>query len=190
MGLRAERRDQTRQEIVRAMKTAVLTTTYPSIRIADVAAAAGVSSQTVHQHFASKEKLFLAAIEEIGVELLASRNRRRPRDVAATVRGIVEEYERYGDANWSLVLLERESEPVAAALSHGRAGHRAWLEETFAALLPDDPSRRRLALDALYAATDVGTWKLLRRDLGLSRARTRATLEALVRGALADHAGD
>ena len=105
------------------------------------------------------------------------------------VRELVAEYERYGDVNWSLLLLEQESQAVAAALRIGRAGHRAWLEERFTPSLPTDPRRRCQALDALYVATDVGTWKLLRRDLALSRARTRSAMEALVRGIIPDDAG-
>lgn len=162
-----------------------MTTAYPSIRIAAVAAVAGVSSQTVHTHFASKEALFLTAIGEIGQEVLELRSGTPPGDVAAIARELVAEYERYGDINWGLLPLERDSPAVAAALKGGRAGHRAWLAASFAGLLPLDPRRRRQALDALYAATDVGTWKLLRRDLGLSPARTRAAIETLVRGALA-----
>jgi len=46
-----------------------------------------------------------------------------------------------------------------------------------------------VVLDALYAATDVGTWKLLRRDLGLSKPRTAAAMQALIRGALRDPTG-
>jgi hypothetical protein len=41
-------------------------------------------------------------------------------------------------------------------------------------------------VDALYVATDVGTRKLLRRDLGLSRTRASAVVESLARGALAE----
>jgi AcrR family transcriptional regulator len=184
MVARAEKRDQTRRKIVQAMKDAIMTSAYPSIRIADVAGTAGVSSQTVHTHFASKEALFLAAIGELGQELLEMRGGTPPGDVVAIARGLVAEYERYGDVNWALLPLERDSTAVAAALQAGRAGHRAWLEASFAPLLPVHPRRRRQALDALYAATDVGTWKLLRRDLGLSSARTRAVIETLVRGAL------
>jgi AcrR family transcriptional regulator len=187
MVARAEKREQTRRRIVQAMKEAILTTAYPSIRIADVAAAAGVSSQTVHTHFASKESLFLDAIGELGQELLEMRADTAPGDVVAIVRGLVAEYERYGDVNWALLPLERDSAAVAAALQAGRAGHRASLETSFAPLLPPDRTRRSQALDALYVATDVGTWKLLRRDLGLSPARTRAVIERLVRGALAPH---
>ena len=43
--------------------------------------------------------------------------------------------------------------------------------------------RERL-LHALHAATDVYTWKLLRRDIGLSRAETAATMTMLVEGVL------
>lgn len=163
-----------------------MTTAYPSIRIADVAASAGVSSQTVHQHFESKERLFLTAVEELGQEILRARRRSAPGGVAGVVRTLVEEYERYGDVNWSMLLLEQDSEAVATALQVGRAGHRAWLEDRFAPWLPTDARRRRQALDGLYAATDVGMWKLLRRDLGLSLARTRSAMELLVRGALSD----
>jgi AcrR family transcriptional regulator len=186
---RAEKREETRRRIVTAMKEAVLTTPYPGIRVADVAASAAVSSQTVHQHFESKERLFLAAIDEIGKEIVAARRGTPSHDPAAVVRGLVEEYEEYGDVNWSLLLLEHESETVAAALRTGRAAHRAWLEETFARSLPTDPRHRRPVLDALYAATDVGTWKLLRRDLALSRARTSGAMELLVRGILIADAG-
>jgi AcrR family transcriptional regulator len=185
MVARAAKQERTRRRVVEAMKEAIMTTAYPSIRIADIAAAAEVSSQTVHAHFESKEALFLTAIGELGQEMLETRRRAAPGDVVAIARGVVAEYDRYGDVNWALLPLERESPAVAAALQMGRAGHRAWLEASFAPLLPLHPSRRQRALDALYAATDVGTWKLLRRDLGLSQARTRAVVEMLIRGALA-----
>jgi AcrR family transcriptional regulator len=183
---RAEKREETRRRVLAAMRQAVLTTAYPSIRIADVAASAGVSSQTVHQHFESKERLFMAAIEELGREILAARDRSVLRDVDSVVRALVEEYEEYGDVNWSMLLLEQESESVAAALQVGRAGHRSWLEGMFASSLPSDPRSRRQTLDGLYAATDVGTWKLLRRDLALSKSRTHSAMALLVRGALLD----
>lgn len=163
-----------------------MTRPYAAIRVADVATSAGVSSQTVHTHFESKEVLFLTAAGEIGREIVEKRNRAQPGDVTRTVAGLVAEYEQYGDVNWSFLTLEADSPAVSDALRLGRSTHRAWLTERFATLLPADPARRRRAVDALYAATDVGTWKLLRRDLGLSRTRTRDAMEQLVRGALTD----
>lgn len=104
---------------------------------------AEVSSQTVRQQFESKEGLFIAAIEELGQEILRRRTGTAAGDVGAVAREPVAEYERYGDVNWSMFLLERESEAVAAALRIGRAGHRGWLETRFGPSLPPDPRRRR-----------------------------------------------
>jgi hypothetical protein len=56
-----------------------------------------------------------------------------------------------------------------------------WVERTFAPLiegLTGAARERRIA--ALVALTDVYTWKLLRRDLGLSRSDTERTLVELI----------
>ena len=50
----------------------------------------------------------------------------------------------------------------------------------FSAQLPATGARRRQSLAALHAATDVYTWKLLRRDLGLSRRATTGTITRIV----------
>lgn len=50
--------------------------------------------------------------------------------------------------------------------------------------LPTTPAVRQRAIRALHAATDVYTWKLLRRDLGLSRTETEKTMADLVVGVL------
>jgi hypothetical protein len=50
------------------------------------------------------------------------------------------------------------------------------------------PATRRHAIHALHAATDVYVWKLLRRDLRLSRADTERIMLELVDGIL-DRAG-
>lgn len=184
MVARAEQVEKTRRAILDAMKAALRTSPYPDIRVADVAAAAGVSAQTVHSHYRTKDDLLLAAIAELGPEVLAMRGNPAPGDIPAIVRGTVRVYETTGDLNWSLLPLEADSPAIAAVLAMGRAGHRAWLEDAFSPLLPTAPAARRRVVDALYVATDVGTWKLLRRDLGLSRPRTIAVIESLVRGAL------
>ena len=50
--------------------------------------------------------------------------------------------------------------------------------------LPSTPAARRRAIHALHAATDAYTWKLLRRDLHLSRAETEKIIVDLVVGVL------
>ena len=50
---------------------------------------------------------------------------------------------------------------------------RRWLVAMFGDRLPTTPAARRRAVHALHAATDVYTWKLLRRDLHLEPHRDR-----------------
>ena len=54
----------------------------------------------------------------------------------------------------------------------------------FGASLPVPKAARARTIHALHAATDVYTWKLLRRDLRLTRAETERTMADLVVGVL------
>ncbi len=54
----------------------------------------------------------------------------------------------------------------------------------FGASLPKAQAARRHAIHALHAATDVYVWKLLRRDLHLTRGETERTMVDLVVGIL------
>ena len=75
---------------------------------------------------------------------------------------------------------------VCAARSRGESGaHRGWLRHIFGPPLAAlRPAGREHRIAALYAATDVYVWKLLRRDLKLSRKETAATFRRLVYGVL------
>ena len=73
---------------------------------------------------------------------------------------------------------------VPAVGDEARALHQRWIASVFAGDLPGGRSARRRAVNALHAATDVYTWKLLRRDLGLSRRETESTMADLVAGVL------
>lgn len=60
----------------------------------------------------------------------------------------------------------------AELLAKARASHQQWLATMSGAGLPPKGAARRRAVNALHAATDVYTWKLLRRDLRLTRGET------------------
>ena len=146
--------------------------------------ASGVSHQTVLNHFASKAGVAIAVAEAVSAETMAIRDRAEPGDVSGAVTILVGEYERFGDANFRWAATAERLDVVSAALEVGRASHRAWLEMIFGVRLPRHPATRRRALHALHAATDVYAWKLLRRDLGLSRTETERTIVQLVEGVL------
>ena len=184
MAERAQGMARTRDRILSVARDRFFQLPYDDVRLAEVAATAGVSQQTLLNHFSSKEGLLLAVAEFVKPEIAALRGQVAPGDVAAAVRGLMRQYEALGDANVRLAAVAERIPELARAVEFGRAGHTAWLEATFTDSLPDDRGARRRAIAALYAVTDVGTWKLLRRDLGHSRAATAAILQLLLRAAL------
>jgi hypothetical protein len=78
---------------------------------------------------------------------------------------------------------------LGEGLVRARLGFQSWLQEMLGELMPgdDEPDERRRVLLGLHAALDVFTWKLLRRDLGLSQEQTERQLTDLVLGVLARH---
>ena len=185
MTARASAVEQTRRRVLEATVALHLRRLSADISLIDVAEEAQVSVQTVLRHFGSRDGLLEAALQWATDDVEQER-RVEPGDVTAAVRAVVDHYELRGDG--VLLLLAQEgSEALAARVTtHGRAVHRRWVTDTFGPLLARGVGREE-ALDLLVVATDVYTWKLLRRDRRLSLARTRARMEALVRAVLALH---
>ena len=184
MQARARGVERTRERILAAARRHFFELPYDEVKLAAIAAEAEVTQQTLLNHFASKEGLLLALAEVLAPEIWALRGRAAPGDVTAAVRGLMRQYEALGDGNVRLAAVAERIPVLAGGLDGARAEHLGWLDKTFGQLLPPAPRDRRRALAALYAVTDVGTWKLLRRDLGHSRAETTTVLENLVRAVL------
>jgi len=187
MSNRADQAAATGERITLAAVDLFMERRFDDVTLADIAKAAGVSHQTVLNHFESKEGVAVAAAEWISNTTSSARQLPSTPDPAAAIRILVAEYERIGDANVQWAMDADRIAALAPFMDGGRANHRAWIEEAFDRDLPTDPKTRKLVVTAVYAATDVYTWKLLRRDLGLSRAATEHTMLHLVTGALADH---
>jgi AcrR family transcriptional regulator len=184
MRARAEAVEATRERIARAAMQRFLAEPYDDVTIASVARDAGVSHQTLLNHFESKDGLFAAAAERFSADLAASREGRATSDPESVVALLMEQLERSGDGNVRLALLQERIEAIRAGLEQGRANHQGWLAEVFEDRLPSDPAERRRTLAALHAATDVYTWKLLRRDLGHGRRATQRIMTDMVRAIL------
>ena len=175
MELRAASALATRDRILDAAFAAFLEHWYDDVTIASVAKRAGVSGQTVLNHFGSKEGLFTAVHERFGDEVVERRYRPEPGDMRGAVEVLVEDYEVTGDAVVRFLALEEKVPSLTPVLAIGRQGHREWVETMFQApeLTPE-----------LVVATDVYTWKLLRRDQGLSRDETVASILKIVEALL------
>jgi AcrR family transcriptional regulator len=177
--------EATRERILAAAREQFVASWYDEVTLAAIAAAAGVSHQTLLNHFESKEGLFRAVIEAARPEVDVNRRRAVPGDATSTARTLVDDYERYGDANARMEAQEDRLEVIGAPIREARAYHQDWLARHFAEQLPADRRERRRVLAALHVATDVRTWHLLRRRLGLSRADTVTTMSNLITAALA-----
>jgi AcrR family transcriptional regulator len=178
MTARAQAVEETRTRIVDACVALHGERPVTDIGLDDVAARAEVSVQTVLRHFGSRVGLEEASFEH--AQRAVAEERRTPvGDVAMAVRVIVDHYERRGDQALLMLAQESHQELMARITKHGKALHRAWVEEVFAPYLAaaDDPEE---LADLLVVATDVYTWKLLRRDRGLGRDRTERRMRRLV----------
>jgi len=185
MTARAEAAEETRKRIVRSafeLQAARLTT---EISLEDVAARAGVSVQTVLRRFGSKANLFEESLQLVNSEI--AEERRAPAgDAAAAIKVLVDHYEKRGEFALLMLAQERAFEHVRRMSEAGKRTHRAWVTEVFEPYLPHDADRREELVDLLVVATDVYTWKLLRRDRGHSRAQTEHRINALVSALLTD----
>lgn len=177
--------ERTRELVLDAAFRQFLDRAYDDVTVDAIADAAGVSRQTVHRQFGSKDDLLVAVIEWRRPRERAASSAPEPGDVDAAVATMVERYELMGDAVVRFLALEGRVEAVDGLLETGRAAHREEIERLFGPVLPRRGSRARgRAVLALYAATDVMVWKLLRRDFGLTRPETEAVVHQLVRGVL------
>lgn len=147
----------------------------------DVAAGAGTTVQTVLRHFGSKDELLRATMRR-GMDRVRDERMQAPiGDVPGAVRNLVEHYEDRGDVVLRWLGEEGRNPFMDEILDRGREFHHEWVAHTFAPQLERltaATKRRRLA--QLVAITDVYVWKLLRRDMQLSRRQTQAAIIELV----------
>ena len=159
------------------------------ISLDEVARRAGVSVQTVIRRFGGKDGLFAAAWEREAQRVRRQRDQAPPGDVARAVRVLAEHYEMFGDRVLKLLAEEDRVPRLREITDHGRAFHRDWCARVFAPALAGRPAAARARrLAQLVAVCDVYTWKLLRRDAGLSRRQTELALTELLNPLLKEDA--
>lgn len=181
MSTRTAAAEATRERIVEAAREAFNEKWYGDVTMRGVAEAAGVALQTVVNHFSSKEALFIAASERNVEGIEKARWSLTPGDVKAAVTALVKDYERNGDAIVRMLAVEDHVPVVGPFIALGRQEHEAWVEQMFPEALEGLQGKvRRRRIGQLVVATDVYTWKLLRRDKGLDRKETTTAMYELV----------
>jgi AcrR family transcriptional regulator len=180
MRARADAAEQTAERVMDAAIALWRTGPFEDVTLQDIADRAGVSLSTVMRRFGSKDGLAEAVLQSDRVGTQAGRDAVAEGDASGAVRMIVGDYELNGDAVIRMLALEERLDVVRHVVEAGRTAHERWVERVFGPLLARGP-RRRVQVLQLVAATDVYTWKLLRRDRHLSTDEVVAVVEDLCR---------
>ncbi|MET1000081.1 MAG: helix-turn-helix domain-containing protein [Marmoricola sp.] len=187
MSARSAGMQRTRESILDAAVVLFGSAWFDEVTLADVAKRAGVSQQTVVNHFGSKIGLYLTGLQERYVpENRAVRGSAVPGNIASIVDAALRDYEATGDSTIRTIALAGRLEELVSVVDGGRTAHREWVERVFAPHVARRRGKsRERCLRLLRTVLDVRTWSQLRRDEGLDVEETRTHLVALVEGVLA-----
>jgi AcrR family transcriptional regulator len=181
MVARAEVAAATRQRLLAAAWRRFSDQPFENVKLAAVAEDAGVSAQTLHAHFGTKDALFVAAWNWMAAPQGVERDQAPPGNVRAAVRLLYDSYERDGDAVLRLLAQEERIPAVHQMADAGRRWHREWVERTLGPLVEGvSGAKRERRLVALVVATDLLVWKLLRREMGLDRKGAERVVNDMV----------
>lgn len=183
MTARATAATATGTAILNAAMSAFERLPFDKVTLKQVAAESGVTVQTVIRRFGSKEQLFEAVAEREGARVRATRTVLEGADLATALNALLDHYEEDGDVVLHLVAQEHHWPQVDEVVSEGRRVHREWVERHCGNVLAGNSGRERERLvNGAIAATDLSTWKLLRRDLNLEREEVAAIMIKLLNG--------
>ena len=140
MDARADGVASTRSRICRAARALFLDKAIEDVTLASIAAAAGVSHQTVLNHFESKEGVIVAVAEMFREETVDTRDA-TPGDVAGAVRALVDDYEQMGDANVRWIASSERMSTLAVLLDDARRGHQEWIVSDVRSVVAEVPGR-------------------------------------------------
>jgi AcrR family transcriptional regulator len=187
MNVRARRSEATAARIRSEALELFLTRAYDDVTLTEVAEAAGVTVPTLLAHFGRKGELFVAAGQERYEQITGARDEAPAGDHAAGVRNLIESYEADGDGVLHLLAEEDRFPAVREMTDRGRAYHRSWVRRVFAPSLESLSSAEAESLVVqLIVATDLFAWKLMRRDMKLSRRQTEAAILKMVNAMTGD----
>ena len=180
---RAAATESIRQRIVHSFHDLLLFRWIDEITLDEVAASAGTTRQTVIRLFGGKEGVLSAAIDLFHDK--AAPRLATPQNVSdqRAIKAVVQHYEIVGDMAFRLLAQEERHPVLRPQLDYGRQVHRSWIAARFHGALEGlNGKKRERRITRLVVATDLYTWKRLRRDFG----HTQAEVTTLIAGMVAD----
>lgn len=181
MVARAEATAATAERILDAATEVFWELPTDQISLDEVGRRAGVTVQTLIRRFGGREGLLAAGVQREAEKIQTQRMKAPVGDVALAVHELIDHYEALGDRVLKMLAEEDRLPGLRKIADGGRAVHREWCEGVFApALSRMRHADRERRLAQLVAVCDVYTWKLLRRQAGLSRRQTELAVVELV----------
>lgn len=160
----------------------------PDLRLQTIASEAGVTVQTILRQFGSKENLMLEATKFEGVRIQAMRNPHNVASLESAVHQLVAHYEVMGDRVLRMLAEESRLPALSEIVDTGRKEHQEWCRAVFATKLSSlSSSQRKIRLAQFVAICDVYTWKILRRDSGLSSKSTEKAIVDMLKNLTGDN---
>lgn len=162
---RAEAEQATGEAILDAALNAFSSELFDRVTLHQIATASGVTVQTVIRRFGTKEELFELLANREGQRIITEREVPVQKGLHAALHALVMHYEHDGDMMLNFIQQEHLFEPVRKLVVRGREVHREWVKTHCNNLLSGCSEEQcEHNLLAAITATDLYTWKLLRRD--------------------------
>ena len=175
--------ENTKIEIIKAFGTLWSSYSIKDITLEMVAKEAGVTTKTILRKFESKGGLTNESLSYLAAEIESERTLTRVGGIDDVLKALLSNYEKMGEAAIRTINLESELEIARQIGAKGRAVHRDWCKRMFASYLPDVRSiDYEIQLTSFIAATEIYLWKLMRKDLKLSKQTTFLIFKNLVEG--------
>jgi AcrR family transcriptional regulator len=159
-----------RQRIVTAFHELLLRRWIDEITLDEVALSAGTTRQTVIRLFGGKDGVLEAVIGLVRKEAVPRISTLGNVSRRAALKALIAHYEAVGDMVVRFLAQEERHSALRPLLAQGRREHRAWVTERFGSAQRSlNKLERERQITRLIVATDIYTWKLLRRDFGKSQ---------------------
>jgi AcrR family transcriptional regulator len=167
---RAAAAESLRHRIVAAFHNLLLTRWIDEITLDELAVSVGTTRQTVIRLFGGKDGLLEVVMDLVRAEAVPRTSMSADVSGRAALEALIAHYEAVGDMVVRFLAQEERHSALRPLLAQGRLEHRAWVTERFGSTQSGlSELERERQITRLIVATDIYTWKLLRRDFGKSQ---------------------
>jgi AcrR family transcriptional regulator len=178
---RAEAAEGLRQRVVTAFHDLLLSRWIDEITLDEVAVSAGTTRQTVIRLFGGKDGLLEQVIGLVSAGAKPRESLSRDVSLQTAIETLIAHYEAVGDMVVRFLAQEERHPALRPLLAKGRREHRAWVSQRFSSTQSRVNAREReRQITRLIVATDIYTWKLLRRDFGKSPVEVQQLMVGII----------